>query len=228
MPGFQVSTTQLSDGTGMGVKRFAVATAPAQTNIAIGDLVILSGSGVAEDTPLNEGMSFIIRASDVDAGVTGTVVGGDFDVTNLFTTGIPAGTSTLTNLRFVEVAIDPNLYLDADVSGTPLVVTDIGQNIDFVATASDITGILMQSQMTLDGDSVSALDTSPFRIIKLLRDSSNVFGGRARVRMLSSTQADGGTQDTAIEPLKTKDAAREQEKDSIIDKVKKAAKGDKS
>jgi len=180
MAGFQVSSTQSSNSTGMGIKRYEVP-ASETANIAIGDIVILNGTSNSLT-----GLPQVIRADAVNPFITfmtGVVVGADFDVTNLYTTGVTGSSG-----GFVYVSIDPDLYFDADADAT-IPEAAVGQNIPFIADASTITGVLMISGMQLDGSAHANTATLPFRIIELLRDSAGVLGNRARVRMNASTQS---------------------------------------
>lgn len=133
------------------------------TALGIGDPVIIAGSATAD------GLATITRATAAGgAFVSGVVVGFVFTDPVPTTKHRPAST----NLT-VLVADDPDLLFEAqeDSVGGNLALTNVGQNIDFIAgTLSSITGL---SGFMLDSSTANTTATLQCRIEGFSSDPSN-------------------------------------------------------
>lgn len=180
MAGFIANRTQgQGDYTGK-LETYAVNAAHARI-VAPGDVVIITGTSDTEGRGEVDNFAAGAIATQV-AGIVAAVEP-QFVGENLSTTALPA-----TTVGSLNVHIDPNLLFEADSDAT-LAAASVGLNVGF--NAVDASGALSTSNYTLDSSSVATTVTLPFRIVKLLENAAGVLGGRALVRMNSSTLAAG-------------------------------------
>ena len=148
------------------------------TLIAPGDVVRLNGSATA--------VTSIIQCDVATAGqnITGVVASIDpnFTLENLTSSGLAASV-----FGSVKVIVDPLAMYTVAVSGGPLLVADVGLNIDITASAATLSGGLAISNMTVNAVTKAATNTLQFRIEKILPDAAGVLGNRALVRVNNST-----------------------------------------
>lgn len=165
------------------LQRFDVDAAHA-TRISIGDFVRITGTATA-DTGVAQ-----VDAAAAAQSLTGSVSGivPNYATENLTDTGLPALTA-----GSLLVQIDPLAEYEADVSNGPLVVADVGLNVDLVATAATQSGGLTISNMTINATGKNTTNTLQFRVVALLTGSDGVLGSRALVRLNNSTTIAGAT-----------------------------------
>ena len=179
MSGFQRTRSQ-NDGGACGTLESYSVDASHATLLAIGDVVVLTGTADAEGRAG-------VDAAAPGAAFTGVVAGFDFDPGNLLDTGLPALTAGV-----ARVHVDPNIVYEVDVVNGPLGVADVGLNADIDATAATRSGGITTSNMTLDAATALGTATLQFRIVGLLPDEAGVLGNRAVVRP-NETTIRGGT-----------------------------------
>ena len=148
------------------------------TAVYVGDFVKLGGSAGAPGlyvAGMNcEGMPTAIRAAASDA-LLGVVVG----ISPLLPTN-GSGAANLETLyrvastnRVLWVVDDPNAIFEMqeDALGAALVAADIGENVDFVATAgSTVTGI---SAEVIDSSTHATTATLPLKLLRLVPRADN-------------------------------------------------------
>jgi len=182
MPGF-FYRGDVGYGPDGKLQKYDVAAAHA-TRLAIGDCVTLTGVGTAV-TGVEQ-----VDASTATQAITGVISGivPNFLTENLTDTGLAAST-----LGSVLVQIAPRAEYEVDVTNGPLVLADVGLNIDIIATAATNTAGYTQSNMTINASTKATTVTLPFRIIRLMPDAAGVLGNRAMVRVNNSTTISGAT-----------------------------------
>lgn len=180
MSGFNLDRSQSDADTCGKLFSYGVDAAHA-TILAIGDVVVLTGTGAADGTAE-------VDAAAAGAPLTGIIAGFDpiYEGEQLSDTGLPATTGGTAHCHVAQY----NMYV-ADVSNGPLLVADIGLNADIVATAATKTGGLTTSNMTINASTKAATQTLQFRIVALKEDSAGVLGNRALVRVNATTTSDG-------------------------------------
>ena len=139
-----------------------VVNASHATLLAVGDLVIETGnldtaSGLSE-----------VDAASAGGLITGVIVGILPNYSNLEQKGLPASTGGR-----VLVANDKNMIIEAETSGGTLATTDVGGNLDIVATAATSTGNLVNSNMTVDASGAATSATAQVRVIGV-KDSGDI------------------------------------------------------
>lgn len=147
--------------------------------LAIGDFVALTGTANATT-----------GVAEVDIGVAGSPLLGqiagfvpDFSTENFTDAGGLAASTAGTAL----VLDDPRAEYIADVSNGPLVVANVGLNVNLLATVATQSGGLTISNMTVNATGVANTNSLNFQVLALLEDDDGVLGNRALVR-LNSTQ----------------------------------------
>jgi len=165
------------------LQRYDVDAAHA-TRISIGDVVRISGTATAAT-----GVGQVDTATATQS-VTGVVSGvvPNFATENLTDTGLAATTA-----GSLLVQIDPMAEYEVDVSNGPLLVADVGLNVDLVATAASLSGGLTVSNMTVNATGKNTTNTLPFRVVALTTGSDGVLGSRCVVRVNNSTIITGAT-----------------------------------
>lgn len=169
-----------ADWTGAG-QMYSIPTT--DTNkISIGDPVKLSGSG---DT---RGIPGVLQAT-AGAACVGVVVaigtnpdGGPYiDPNNLTLVQAPA---TKLVVYYALVVDDPNVIFEVQEGGvgTALAVTNISENIDFLA-AAPATGVAV-SGFTIDNGNHDTTSTRNCRILGLVRRADNALGAFAKWNVL--------------------------------------------
>ena len=139
--------------------------ASATTAVGVGDAVVRNGTANTID-----GVPQVISYEDAGgARMTGSVVGVEFDPTDLETTYRKAGTG-----RYVFVADAPNQDFIIQADGA-VAVTDIGLNADVVFTHPLVTNY-GTSGMELDSSSLATTATLPLKVKRLHNVSENEFG----------------------------------------------------
>lgn len=147
--------------------------------LAIGDFVALTGTANATT-----------GVAEVDIGVAGSPLLGqiagfvpDFSTENFTDAGGLAASTAGTAF----VLDDPRAEYIADVSNGPLLVADVGLNVNLLATVATQSGGLTISNMNVNATGKATTNTLNFQVIALLPDDAGVLGNRALVR-LNSTQ----------------------------------------
>ena len=147
--------------------------------LAIGDFVALTGTANAPT-----------GVAEVDIGVAGSPLLGqiagfvpDFSTENFTDAGGLAASTAGTAL----VLDDPRAEYIADVSNGPLLVADVGLNVNLLATVATQSGGLTISNMNVNATGKAVTNTLNFQVLALLPDDAGVLGNRALVR-LNSTQ----------------------------------------
>ncbi len=165
------------------LKKFDVAVGHA-TILAKGDVFRITGTATAA-TGVPQG-----DAAAAAQSITGVIAGivPDYSTEALSDTGLPAST-----LGSVLVNTDPRALYEADVTNGPLLVADVGLNVDIVATAATKSGGMTTSNMTINATGKNTTSTLQFRVIKLLVGSDGVLGSRVLVRMNETTNIAGAT-----------------------------------
>ena len=137
------------------IETYAVAATHA-TLLSQGDLIIETGN-----LDVTSGLS---EVDAVAAGglITGVIVSVDYNMSNLEQKGLPASTAGT-----VKVAVDKDMLLLAETSGGTFAVTDIGGNLDIVATAATASGGLVNSNMTIDATGAATSATAQVRIVSV-------------------------------------------------------------
>lgn len=160
------------------VNQYAIASSHAGI-LAIGDFVTLTGTSDATT-----------GVATVDIGVAGSPLLGqiagfvpDFSTENFTDAGGLAASTAGTAL----VLDDPRAEYIADVSNGPLVVANVGLNVNLLATVATQSGGLTISNMNVNATGVATTNTLNFQVLALLPDDAGVLGNRALVR-LNSTQ----------------------------------------
>lgn len=183
MPGGFDYQGSLSDGTTGKLRTFGVAASHA-SRIAIGDVVRITGTANATTGEPE------IDVATATQSVTGVVSGisPNFATENFTDVSLPASTA-----GSVQVIVDPHAEYEVDVSNGPLVVADVGLNVDLVATAASLSGGLTVANMTVNATGKATTATLPFRVIALVVGSDGVLGSRCKVRVNNSTAVSGAT-----------------------------------
>lgn len=147
--------------------------------LAIGDFVALTGTANATT-----------GVAEVDIGVAGSPLLGqiagfvpDFSTENFTDAGGLAASTAGTAF----VLDDPRAEYIADVSNGPLLVADVGLNVNLLATVATQSGGLTISNMNVNATGKATTNTLNFQVLALLPDDAGVLGNRALVR-LNSTQ----------------------------------------
>ena len=181
MSGFQRSRIQSGADTTGKIFSYDVAAAHA-TALAPGDAVDLTGTATAgTGTPQADA-----------AATTGQFLGiiNSVDITyageNLSDTGLAASTAGT-----IKVDVDPNTLYEADVANGPLLVADVGLNVNMVVTAATKTGGITTSNMTVNATGKATTVTLPWRVVALLEDDAGALGERVLVRPNTTTLAAG-------------------------------------
>jgi len=180
MPGFEYANTEV-DG---GFKVRTYATDGAARRIALGDVVILTGTADAAGVP-----QVTTTSADTAGLVAGVVVGfvPDFSTEN-FVVGVPASTANK-----VIVCDDPKALFEVESDAT-LGVADVGLNIGTLYSATTASGAIYTSNLKIKSASKATTATLPFTIVKLLRGAtSGVLGDRALVRFNNTSNSAGAT-----------------------------------
>ena len=165
------------------LQRYDVA-ASHTTRLAIGDVVTINGTATAATGVAQ------VDASTAAQAVTGVISGivPGFATENLTDTGLAALTA-----GSVLVQIDPRAEYEVDVANGPLLVADVGLNVDLVATAATATAGYTQSNMTVNATGKATTVTLPFRVIGLTVGADGVLGSRCMVRLNNTTTIAGAT-----------------------------------
>lgn len=151
--------------------------------LTVGDVVTETGTADANGDPQ-------VDAATAGSIVTGVIVGIKPDYATEFLSDIKLVAGTAGK---VLVNIDPDAEYEVDVSNGPLVVADVGLNVNIVATAATTSGGLTTSNMTVNATGKATTSTLQFRVLRLLQNSAGVLGGRARVRPNVSINNIGAT-----------------------------------
>ncbi len=185
MGGFTLDQSQANGELTGKLETYNVDAAHA-TRLAIGDVVVLTGTSTAAD-----GVAEVDAAAQ-GAALTGIVAGFEpqFTGENLTETGLPA----LTEGK-ARCLIDPNLNFIVAVSGGDLANTDVGLNADADVTAASKSGGLTISNMALDSTTLAATSTLQFRVVGIAENptTGEFDGSYARVRINESTLRAGTT-----------------------------------
>ena len=140
--------------------------------LAVGDLVVITG--VADATGLQQ-----VDAAAAAGLITGAIVGIAPNISNLEQAGLPAATGGV-----VYVATDRNMLLET-TSTAAVLLADVGQNAEIVATAATLSGGMAISNMTLATAAFSAA-TAQMRL-EGIKDGVLTAGGTLYVRINEST-----------------------------------------
>lgn len=182
MPGgFKYVGSLFDDQTGK-LRTFGVPAAHASL-IAIGDVVRVTAAADANGDPQVDVATATQSVTGVISGITPNYSTENF--TDVSLAALTAGS--------VQVIVDPRAEFEVDVSNGPLVVADVGLNVDLVATAATASGGLTISNMTVNATGKNTTDTLPFRVIRLVVGSDGVLGSRCVVRINNSTAIAGAT-----------------------------------
>lgn len=163
------------------IKTFDVASSHASL-LAVGDVVTQTGTATA-GTSVPQ-----VDASTAGQVVTGVIVGivPSYSSEALNSLGLAAGVA-----GSVVVNTDPFALYEVDVSNGPLVVADVGLNVNIVATAATTSGGITVSNMTANATGKATTSTLQFRVEKLLTNTT--LGDKALVRLNSGTVITGTT-----------------------------------
>jgi hypothetical protein len=180
---FIIDLSQSNSDHNGKLESFSVDAAHA-TLLAPGDVIRITGTADAEGRSGADAAAASQSITGVIAGVEPQYVG-----ENLTETGLPALTAGV-----IRCQIDPEVNYIADVTNGTLAVTNVGQNINLVATAATKTGGLTRSNMSVDAATAATTASLPFRIVGLVQNESGVVDGtKARVRINNSTAKAGAT-----------------------------------
>jgi len=172
----------LFDGQTGKLRPFGVPAAHASL-IAIGDVVRVTAAADANGDPQVDVATATQSVTGIISGITPNFSTENF--TDVSLAALVAGS--------VQVIVDPRAEFEVDVSNGPLVVADVGLNVDLVATAATASGGLTISNMTVNATGKATTDTLPFRVTKLVVGSDGVLGSRCVVRINNSTAIAGAT-----------------------------------
>lgn len=152
------------------------------TRLAIGDVVRINGTATAATGNAQ------VDAAAAGQAVTGVISGivPNFLTENLTDTGLAASTAGA-----VLVQIDPRAEYEVDVANGPLLIADVGLNVDLVATAATATAGYTQSNMTVNATGKATTVTLPFRVMSLMVGADGVLGSRCMVRLNNTTTISG-------------------------------------
>ena len=175
-------TGSLSDNSCGKLRTYAVPSSHASL-IASGDVVRVTGTAAADGLPQ-------VDVATATQSVTGVVSGISPNFATENFTDVSLAASTAGSL---QVIVDPHAEYEADVSNGPLLVADVGLNVDLVATAATASGGLTVSNMTVNATGKATTATLPFRVTALLVGSDGVLGSRCKVRVNNSTAVSGAT-----------------------------------
>lgn len=142
----------------------------ASVNVAVGDIVVTTGSAEAST------LIPLVTTATAGAGnrVTGCVVAIEPVRTNLRTKYLDTSTS-----GYVYVADDEYTLMRAQEDGDSdvLAVGDIGQGIDFVTGTPDTT--FGRSIAELDSDSTGSAGNEQFKLLAMVQQVNNAAGANA-------------------------------------------------
>jgi hypothetical protein len=176
--GFSVRTAGNSTSENAGkVRRFFVAAAHA-TFLAPGDQVQLAGSADAD------GVASVDALTASGQQVLGVIASVEYQVAgeNLTNTGLAAGTA-----GYVYVHTDPALWFEAPVANGPLLVADVGLNVNGTYTASTKVGGMAVSTQGVNATGKATTATLQYRVQGLLPDAAGVLGNVALVSINNQT-----------------------------------------
>lgn len=170
--GFRLSRQQGGGYHSGGGNLYAVASGDSQV-LAIGDLVVRTGTATAEGVPFVT----MITAGTGNA-VTGSVIGrtnGDLTLLHDDTLNTVAST-----LQYILVEDDPSATFEAQMDGA-FAITDISNNANVVIGTSTVDG---KSIMEVNSSGITTTATLQVKILRLLRAIDNEVGANARVEVL--------------------------------------------
>lgn len=182
MPGGFKYVGSLFDNQTGKLRTFGVPAAHASL-IAIGDVVRVTAAADANGDPQVDVATAAQSITGVVSGITPNFATENF--TDVSLAALVAGS--------VQVIVDPRAEFEVDVSNGPLVVADVGLNVDLVATAATASGGLTISNMTANATGKNTTDTLQLRVVRLLVGSDGVLGSRCVVRINNSTAIAGAT-----------------------------------
>lgn len=182
MPGGFKYVGSLFDNHTGKLRTFGVPAAHASL-MAIGDVVRITA---AADAAGESQVDVATAAQSVTGVISGITP--NFSTENLTDVSLAASVA-----GSVQVIVDPRAEFEVDVSNGPLVIADVGLNVDLVATAATTSGNLTISNMTVNFTGRATTDTLPFRVIRLVTGSDGVLGSRCVVRINNSTAIAGAT-----------------------------------
>jgi hypothetical protein len=165
MSGFRLVKTQSGSGYTGKVFTYNVAAAHASL-LATGDMVSETGTGTPKGKPQAD-------ATVAGALITGVITSIAPNFSNLEQAGLPAGIAS-----DIKVEVDPEALYEVEISNGDLAVTNIGQNVDIVATAATLTGGMARSNMTIDAATAVAA-TAQCRIVGLVEPTDGTAIGAA-------------------------------------------------
>lgn len=170
--GYSVYNAGGNTSENAGKARRVFVDAAHATLIAPGDLVRATGTA---DT---EGVAAVDALTATGQQVFGVVASVEYRVAGeaLARTGLPAG-----NAGYLYVNGDPALWMEAPVANGPLLVTDVGINVDSTYTAATNSGVLDISNMSINATGKNTTATLQLRVQQLLPDANGVLGNRALV-----------------------------------------------
>lgn len=175
---FSVRTAGNSTAENVGkVRRFFVAASHA-TFLAPGDDVQLTGSADAE------GVAAVDVLTATGQQVAGVISSVEYQVVgeNLSNTGLPAGVA-----GYVYVHTDPALWFEAPVTNGPLLVADVGLNVNGNYIVSTRTGGMSVSTRGVNATGKATTATLQYRVQGLLPDANGVLGNVALVSINNQT-----------------------------------------
>ena len=173
-----IQDQQSNDHTGK-VQTFHVAATHA-TLLAVGDAVVLTGTADA-----NTGIAGVDKAVGTEGTpglITGVIIGIGPNYSDLEQAGLPASTA-----GFVQVETDPYTLFEVETSNGATAITDVGTNVDIVATAASASGGLANSNMTIDAGTYAAA-SGQFRLVRIKDPTALVAGSTMIVRVNESTE----------------------------------------
>lgn len=180
MSGFELATSSISE---LRINEYV--SDAAAVKIAIGDVVVITGTASATGIPEVKQIS---GTNPWVAAITGVVVGikPNFATENFSSTGVAASTAAT-----LLVCDDPRALYEVESDAT-LVVADVGLNVDIISTEATLSGVMYRSNYKLDGSSVVTTAATPVRVVKLLKGATTgTLGDRALVRFNETTDIAG-------------------------------------
>lgn len=142
------------------------------TLLAVGDLVTITG--IADATGLQQ-----VDASAAAGLITGAIVAIDPNFANIDQAGLPAAVG-----GSVKVAVGRDMLLET-TSTTAVLLADVGQNAEIVATAATLSGGMAISNMVLN--TVTFITGTAQMRLEGIKDGDLTAGGTLYVRINEST-----------------------------------------
>ena len=170
--GFRLARQQGGGYHSGGGNLYAVAAGDSQV-LAIGDLVVRTGTATAEGVPI---------VTQITAGTGNAITGSMISRTNGDGTLLQDDTlnTVASTLQYILVEDDPSATFEAQMNGA-FAITDVSNNANVIVGTSTVDG---KSIMEVNSSGITTTATLQVKILRLLRAIDNIVDANARVEVL--------------------------------------------